>query len=193
MTETPLEISLVDLPRQLGHMRHHDLTWIAPADLGTPSMSVPEGEPLDISVDLTSVDDGVLVRAHTRVQLHGECVRCLDPVVCDHDIQADDVFFEADRVAAMSAEDDEDSEDLRVIGARDTIDLEPLMRDAIVTLVDDRPLCRPDCAGLCPGCGEKWDDLPEDHEHVLVDPRMAGLAALLDTMTADETSEEQTS
>ena len=105
----------------------------------------------------------------------------------------DDVFFEADSVAAMSAEDDEDSEDLRVIGARDTIDLESLMRDAIVTLVDDRPLCRPDCAGLCPGCGEKWDDLPEDHEHVVVDPRMAGLAALLDTMTADETSEEHTS
>ena len=53
------------------------------------------------------------------------------------------------------------------------------MRDAIVTLVDARPLCRPDCPGLCDVCGRKWDELPPDHSHFQVDPRLAPLAALL--------------
>jgi len=53
------------------------------------------------------------------------------------------------------------------------------LRDAIVPLVDPRPLCAPDCAGLCDVCGEKWADLPEDHDHFVVDPRLASLASLL--------------
>ena len=50
-------------------------------------------------------------------------------------------------------------------------------------LLEDRPLCKPDCQGLCPGCGEKWEDLPEDHEHVVIDPRLAGLAGLFDQLS----------
>ena len=75
--------------------------------------------------------------------------------------------------------EDEDAEDLFVIGDRDTISIETQLRDAIVPLVDPRPLCAPDCAGLCDVCGEKWADLPEDHDHFVVDPRLASLASLL--------------
>ena len=37
--------------------------------------------------------------------------------------------------------------------ADDTIDLGPLVRDAIVLELPSAPLCRPDCRGLCPHCG----------------------------------------
>ena len=76
-------------------------------------------------------------------------------------------------------EEDEDADDLFVIGERDTINIETQLRDAIVTLVDPRPLCSSDCAGLCDVCGEKWADLPADHDHFVVDPRLASLASLL--------------
>ena len=42
-----------------------------------------------------------------------------------------------------------------------------------------RPLCRPDCAGLCSQCGERLDDLPADHHHESIDPRWAALSGLL--------------
>ena len=74
---------------------------------------------------------------------------------------------------------DEYGIDLFVIGERDTINIETQLRDAIVTLVDPRPLCSSDCAGLCDLCGEKWADLPADHDHFVVDPRLASLASLL--------------
>ena len=86
MSEKALTLSLARLPRALGSTLHEDITWIAPDDLGTPSMSVEPGTPLDVSVDLTSVEDGVLVQVATSVDLVGECVRCLDEVREHHDV-----------------------------------------------------------------------------------------------------------
>jgi uncharacterized protein len=34
--------------------------------------------------------------------------------------------------------------------------------------------------GLCPDCGEKWESLPEDHRHEVVDVRWSGLSSLLE-------------
>lgn len=178
MTDSPLVLSLVRLPRQAGAMLHEDLEWSAPADLGTPSMSVPENTRIPLSVDLTSVSDGVLVRVKTEVELKGECVRCLDPVIAHHEIDASDVYFET---APSPGEEDLEADDFFLIGTHDTIDLEPLLRDAIVTLVNERPLCREDCQGLCDVCGEKRADLPADHAHESIDPRLAALASLLET------------
>lgn len=176
MSDDILTLSLIDLPRHLGSRKDFALSWTAPDDLGTSSMAVKPGEQLDLDVALTSVDNGVLVQVDTDVTLHGECVRCLDPVSHDHHISLAEVFFEE---APVVEEGDEETEEVWLIGPRDTVDLEPIIRDGIVTRVDELPLCRPDCVGLCPDCGEKWDDLPEDHAHEVIDPRLAGLAALL--------------
>jgi uncharacterized protein len=59
----------------------------------------------------------------------------------------------------------------------DLLDVEPVARDAIVLALPWTPLCRADCGGLCPQCGQRIDDLPADHTHDLRDPRWAALAA----------------
>ena len=189
MSDKTLVLSLARLPRALGSTLHEDLVWVTPDDLGTPSMSAVPGVPLDISVDMTSVEDGVLVSLATSVDLVGECVRCLDEVREHHDVVSQEVYFEPGAPALTSADDEgEEADDLFVIGERDTIDIETQLRDAIVPLVDPRPLCSDDCAGLCDVCGEKWADLPEDHEHFVVDPRLASLASLLGEDSESERS-----
>ena len=160
MSDNSLTLSLARLPRALGSTLHQDLVWVTPDDLGTPSMSAAPGVPLDVSVDLTSVEDGVLEQLATSVDLIGECVRCLDEVRDHHDVSSAEVYFEADAPALRPSEDDEEVEDLFVIGERDTISIETQLR-------------------LCDVCGEKWADLPSDHEHFVVDPRLASLASLL--------------
>jgi uncharacterized protein len=45
------------------------------------------------------------------------------------------------------------------------------------------PLCDPDCSGLCAECGERLDDLPDDHAHEAADPRWTALQGLLDRPT----------
>jgi len=140
MSDKTLTLSLARLPRALGSTLHEDIVWRAPDDLGTPSMAVAPGTPLDVSVDLTSVEDGVLVQVATSVDLVGECVRCLDEVRDHHDVSGAEVYFEPGAPALTpSDEEDEDADDLFVIGERDTINIETQLRDAIVTLVDPRP------------------------------------------------------
>ncbi len=40
-----------------------------------------------------------------------------------------------------------------LLGEDDVIDLEPLIRDALLLELPAVPLCRPDCKGLCATCG----------------------------------------
>lgn len=174
MTDSALAVSLLPLPAKIGSTYHVDRVWVAPDDLGTPSMAVRPSTELALSVDLTSVDSGVLVSVGTSVDLVGECVRCLDPVSAHHEIRACDVYFDS-----PPEDEDPEADEVLLISPHDSIDLEPLLRDSIVTLVEERPLCRPDCRGLCQGCGVKLDELPEDHRHDVIDPRLASLAALL--------------
>ncbi len=41
--------------------------------------------------------------------------------------------------------------------ATEELDLKPLMREMIILSVPMKPLCKPDCKGLCPVCGVNWN------------------------------------
>ena len=71
----------------------------------------------------------------------------------------------------------------------DFLDLEPVLRDAVVLALPLTPLCQEDCSGLCVECGERLDDLPEDHAHGTPDPRWAALQGLTDDPNVLNTEE----
>lgn len=184
-TDSPLRIQLRDLPRHLGATLHRKVSWTVPDDLGTSAMWVEPGSTLDLDVELTTVDEGVLAQVDGEVELRGECVRCLEPVVKDEEFHGAEVYFEQPKGRAAAIAEDEVPEDLLLVEPGDVVDLEPLVRDEVLDLVDPLPLCRPDCPGLCPQCGIRLADAPADHHHDVIDPRLAGLAALLDTTTEE--------
>jgi len=64
----------------------------------------------------------------------------------------------------------------------DIIDLDGPVRDAIILNLPINPLCDQDCAGLCQDCGQKWADLPAEHDHGATDIRWAGLESLKDKL-----------
>ena len=151
----------------------------APACLGTPVIGVPEGSPILLDATLISMENGVLVRAGARVRVHGECVRCLRDLDEERTVDFDELYLLPEAAAAQLEEGDEEAADLFLVGETD-LDLEPALRDALILGLPQRPLCRPDCRGLCPGCGERMEDLPEGHAHEVVDPRWSALAGLFD-------------
>ena len=57
----------------------------------------------------------------------------------------------------------------------DLVDLEPMVRDAVILALPQVPLCREDCPGLCPECGGRRAELGPDHGHETIDPRWAVL------------------
>ncbi|MBD8062964.1 YceD family protein [Oceanitalea stevensii] len=176
-SRSPFVISTHDLARQPGTLRTVERAVPAPEDFGTAVMWVVPTSDIRLDLRLEAVMEGVLVSGEAAVELQGECSRCLREITESRTIEVSELFFYPGARAAALADGDEEAEDMLELEG-ELLDLEPVVRDAVVTAMPFRPLCEPGCAGLCAGCGERLDDLPADHEHVDVDPRWAALAGL---------------
>jgi uncharacterized protein len=116
--------------------------------------------------------EGVLVSGTARATLRGECGRCLEPVDDVVEVDLQELYAYPDSTTSETTEDDETA---RLDG--ELLDLEPLLRDAVVLALPMTPLCRPGCPGLCSVCGERLPEGGEPHDHPVLDPRWAALAA----------------
>jgi uncharacterized protein len=169
--DSPFVFDLRELGRRAGALREYRRSVPAPAGLGRDLIGVPEGAPLDLDLRLESVTEGVLVTGTVSAPLTGQCGRCLEPVSDELTVDVCELFAYADSVTDETTEQDEVH---RVDGG--LLDVEPVVRDSVVLGLPWTPLCRPDCAGLCPTCGQRLDDLPAGHAHETIDPRWAALA-----------------
>ena len=169
----PLVLDTRDLPRSPGVMRVVERVVPAPKDLGLELIHVPAGADLVLTLRMESVTEGVLVSAQIQAPLTGECGRCLREFSDMVDVSFQELYAYQHSTTDETTDEDEVG---RMQG--DLIDLEPEVRDAIVLALPANPVCRPDCPGLCPDCGEPWDDLPADHRHEQIDPRWAALRRL---------------
>ena len=170
----PLVLDTRELGRRPGSMRTVRFDAPAPEGLGLDLIGVPAGAEVELDLRLESVMEGVLVSGTATARLSGECGRCLEAVDEELTVDLQELF-----VYTASEADEEGT--ARMEG--DLLDLEPVLRDAVVLALPLTPLCRPDCAGLCAECGERLDDLPEDHGHAEADPRWTALQGLLDRPT----------
>ena len=157
-------------------MRSYTCTIDAPAEpnrLGMESIAVPAGAPIELDLRMESVTEGVYVSGTVHAPLTGECARCLDPLTDDVDVEVSELFAYPDSVTDETTDEDELP---RVV--EEMLDVEQTVRDAVVLALPLAPLCTPDCAGLCPQCGEKRAELGPDHGHETLDPRWAALREL---------------
>ncbi len=180
---SPYVFDVREVGRRAGALRAYTRSAAAPDDLGIDLVRVPPGADLRLDLRLESVTEGVLVTGAVTAPVTGECGRCLDPVSDEVHVEVCELFAYPD-----SATDETSGEDevYRIDG--EYLDVEPVVRDAVVLGLPWTPLCRPDCGGLCPTCGQRVDELPAAHTHEVLDPRWAALAGF--AATADETTEE---
>jgi uncharacterized protein len=176
---SPWVFSTRELGRRPGSMRSYQRTIPAPPDLGLEVIGIPEGAPIELDLRLESASEGVFVSGTGHAELVGECARCLEPIADEVTAQLGELFAYPDSVTDETTDEDEIS---RVVD--DTIDTEPMVRDAVLVGLPLAPLCQPDCRGLCPDCGERWADLSPEHGHETLDPRWAALRSRL-TSSAD--------
>lgn len=137
--------------------------------------------PMDAELRLQRTNRGILVRGSARAPLRRTCARCLDPFVEEVEVRLDEEFLPSvDPSSGIAVDASAGDEEAQQIDGHHEIDLRPVLRDELALTEPMHPLCRPDCPGLCSVCGRSLADGPHDHGGDEVDPRLAGLARLLD-------------
>ncbi len=171
MAKTPTMI--IDLARlSLTHGQGARLDLSVPLgalELGGQTYA-PLGESAEARIDVSRPSNGYAFRLRFPLHVAGPCMRCLEDAAVEAEVDA--------REVDQSSTDDEELRSPYVDD--DELDLGRWAHDAAILALPARVLCRPDCAGLCPGCGESLNAAdPEDHKHDSgADPRWNKLREL---------------
>jgi uncharacterized protein len=129
-------------------------------------------------VELVRVPNGVLVRFEGDVFIDASCSRCLAPFAYPEHIVFEEIFQQQiDPVTGVRLPPPDDPEDFR-ISLNNTIDTREAIRQYTEMAEEMQPLCRPDCPGICPECGQDLSIARCDCDRAPVDTRWAALAAL---------------
>jgi len=120
---------------------------------------------------LIRTDQHILVQGSLTSALSAECVRCLESFRLPLQVQLEELYALTPGPHALDP--------LYVVAPDGTIDLTHPLRENVLLAQPIKPVCRPDCKGLCASCGKNLNEGPCDCEDELTDPRLAALKALL--------------
>ena len=123
------------------------------------------------STRATRTPQGILLQVDLQAQIGLECVRCLTDFQQSLDIAFTELYAFSQRYVTDSG---------LLMPESGIIDLTPLLREYILLEIPISPLCRQDCKGLCPICGNNLNESTCNHEDDSGDPRLAELKKLLD-------------
>lgn len=173
MTTNPWLVPITTLRRSIGN-RSHEQRAGRVGQLRVADTQVPDGEDVTADVVLDSVDGGIEVSATVTAPWESECRRCLKPLAGTLHSEVRELY----RPRAQGEPPGEDEETYPLTG--EMLDLRPLVRDAILLDLPIAPLCREDCAGLCPTCGADLNEGACDCPALSGDPRWGALDVLKD-------------
>jgi len=159
----PFALNVRDIIRHPGEMREFELAAPAPEKWGEGLVSVAEGETIVIDTRLESVHEGILVSATVDTEYSGVCGRCLTDIAQPVEVEIQELFaYPGDETSDFEVQDDH-------------VDLETLVRDAIVLSLPFQPVCQPDCPGLDPVTGERMTEVAGAEQREPLDNRWAAL------------------
>ena len=122
--------------------------------LGQEGIGLVKGE-----VTLVRTNRSILVQGAIVANAAAVCSRCLSPIGYEVGVDLEDEFTSRSDIASdlvLSGETDS----CTTIGDEHVLDLREVIRQYTLLAMPTKPLCRPDCAGLCPSCGHEFDHGP---------------------------------
>jgi uncharacterized protein len=154
-----------------------------------PEVVAAEGDtfsvvaPTDLTFDIHKDKDQFRLVGRVTSTLELPCSRCLEAFTLPVDAGFD-LRYQPRSANAGEGEREVEEDDLTTaFYENDQIDLGQLMREQFYLSLPMKPLCRDDCAGLCPQCGTNLNRGTCSCTRDWEDPRFAALRAL--KMTTD--------
>jgi uncharacterized protein len=166
-TRSPFRLSL-------GFIVHQSIGYSRDFPFDIPQIQLDSDldlEALSGVVRVTRTPQGLLFQLKMQATTHTECVRCLTNFAQSLDADFTELYAFTPRSVTESN---------LILPEDGKIDLEPLLREYMLLSMPIKPLCKPDCKGLCPVCGENLNVVACGHTLEQGDPRMAKFTSLLD-------------
>lgn len=133
---------------------------------------------VDARVTATHTTPGAYLKGDATASLEQECSRCLKTVPMMVAAEFEEQYYATVGVVLREARETAPL-DAKTIGSDFLIDLTPLLAEELLLALPLAPLCRPDCSGLCPECGDDLNERPHSHDPA-TDDRWAKLQQLRD-------------
>ena len=135
--------------------------------------------PVDFRAHVSKDTQKVRLTGRVKTILETGCGRCLEPFQIPVDAPFD-LMFLPEIEPGPDGDKEVENDDVGVSHYKDdVIDLGEVMREQFFLALPMKPLCRPDCKGLCPICGANRNRQTCDCREEWIDPRLAGLKNLL--------------
>ena len=125
---------------------------------------------------ITRTAQGLLLQTKMHATQLTECARCLTDLEQLLEIDFTELYAFSPRTASESG---------LILPEDGHINLAPLVREYMFLEIPINPLCKPECKGLCPVCGENLNENPHNHDDEVIDPRLAQLRILLEDKTQE--------
>ncbi len=159
----PFVLPVRDIAHRSGEMREHRIEVAAPEKWGEGLVTIAEGEPVVMDVRLESVHEGILATGDVDTRYTGVCSRCLRDIAEGVQVEFQELFaYPGGEATDFEVQDDH-------------VDLETLVREAVVLSLPFQPVCQPDCPGLDPVTGERLAENTGSQQSEPLDPRWAAL------------------
>ena len=144
----------------------------------TGSNSLVQGE-----IELMRTARSILARGRLHTEVELTCSRCLSLFSCPLTLNIEEEYFPTIDVVTGASVPLPDEPDSFTIDEHNIIDLTEAIRQYALLAIPMKPLCREDCAGLCPTCGGNLNQSSCNCLPKPVDPRWSKLLelALADT------------
>lgn len=134
--------------------------------LQTSGSKVSSDDQVTFEGRLESIDGGIVAKGKVSATWSGECRRCLGV--------ARGVVTSKVRELFESRPTEGETYELK----GHEVDLEPMVRDAVMLELPVAPVCKSDCKGLCSECGANLNEGDCGCDREVSDPRWAALDAL---------------
>lgn len=143
--------------------------------------------PIHLDAYVRKVKEKITIEGRISTHIEMICSRCLEP----HDEYIDDTF---EVIYCPKPDELEEADEIELNETDlsvsyyegETIAVSELLREQLLLLLPIKPLCKADCAGLCPSCGKDLNEGPCTCAIDNIDPRLAVLRQLLHTNESDK-------
>ncbi|HUV05881.1 MAG TPA: DUF177 domain-containing protein [Armatimonadota bacterium] len=144
-----MKLDLSEIARSPGMHATQEVDEPCPEDLGLACASPVSGK-----VEISNTASLLLVEGEIATEVKLECSRCLTDFALPVETTIQEQFrlVKVGDAASVLPMDEEDAS-TEVID-NNVLNVGELIRQSLLLVLPIQPLCRPDCQGLCPTCGE---------------------------------------